>query len=234
MTDETIIEVPSAIAQKALVNERVFREMYESSVTDQLGFWREHGKRLEWFVPYRSVKDVSYKAEDLHIRWYHDGTLNASMNCLDRHLAARATQTAIIWEGDDPKQSKSVTYAELHEMTCRLANVLKSLGAKKGDRVCIYMPMIVEAAVAMLACARIGAVHSVVFGGFAPHAVADRINDCKANIVITADEGMRGGKTIPLKANVDEALKSAPSVKHVIVVKHTGGAVAMRSPRDVW
>ena len=234
MADDIVIDIPKSIAQNAHADERVYREMYETSVKDHLGFWREHGKRLEWFVPYRSVKDVSFKAEDLHIRWYHDGTLNASMNCLDRHLAARATQTAIIWEGDDPKHSKYVTYAELHEMTCRLANVLKTLGVKKGDRVCIYLPMIVEAAVAMLACARIGAIHSVVFGGFAPHALADRINDCKANIVITADEGVRGGKKIQLKANVDEALKKTPSVKHVVVVKHTGGAVSMTQPRDVW
>ena len=234
MADVIVIDIPKSIAQNAHADERVYREMYETSVKDHLGFWREHGKRLEWFVPYRSVKDVSFKAEDLHIRWYHDGTLNASMNCLDRHLAARATQTAIIWEGDDPKHSKYVTYAELHEMTCRLANVLKTLGVKKGDRVCIYLPMIVEAAVAMLACARIGAIHSVVFGGFAPHALADRINDCKANIVITADEGVRGGKKIQLKANVDEALKKTPSVKHVVVVKHTGGAVSMTQPRDVW
>ena len=234
MADDIVIDIPKSIAQNAHADERVYREMYETSVKDHLGFWREHGKRLEWFVPYRSVKDVSFKAEDLHIRWYHDGTLNASMNCLDRHLAARATQTAIIWEGDDPKHSKYVTYAELHEMTCRLANVLKTLGVKKGDRVCIYLPMIVEAAVAMLACARIGAIHSVVFGGFAPHALADRINDCKANIVITADEGVRGGKKFQLKANVDEALKKTPSVKHVVVVKHTGGAVSMTQPRDVW
>ena len=234
MADDIVIDIPKSIAQNAHADERVYREMYEISVKDHLGFWREHGKRLEWFVPYRSVKDVSFKAEDLHIRWYHDGTLNASMNCLDRHLAARATQTAIIWEGDDPKHSKYVTYAELHEMTCRLANVLKTLGVKKGDRVCIYLPMIVEAAVAMLACARIGAIHSVVFGGFAPHALADRINDCKANIVITADEGVRGGKKFQLKANVDEALKKTPSVKHVVVVKHTGGAVSMTQPRDVW
>jgi acetyl-CoA synthetase len=233
MTDQ-VFDVPANLAQLAHVNERKYREMYDTSIKDQLGFWREHGKRLEWFVPYRSVKDVSYKAEDLHIRWYHDGTLNASMNCLDRHLATRGEQTAIIWEGDDPKDSKNVTYNQLHEMTCRLANVLKTLGVKKGDRVCIYLPMIVEAAAAMLACARIGAVHSVIFGGFSPKSVAERLNDCGAKLIITADEGVRGGKKIPLKANVDEALKSAPDVKHVIVVKHTGGAVTMKAPRDVW
>jgi acetyl-CoA synthetase len=234
MPDDQIFDVPANLAQTAHANARTYKEMYETSVKDQLGFWREHGKRLEWFVPYRSVKDVSFDEKNLHIRWYHDGTLNASMNCLDRHLAQRGEQTAIIWEGDDPKESKNVTYNQLHEMTCRLANVLKTLGVKKGDRVCIYLPMIVEAAVAMLACARIGAVHSVIFGGFAPHSVADRVNDCQAKVIITADEGLRGGKKIPLKANVDEALKNTPSVKHVIVVKHTGGAVDMKAPRDVW
>ena len=234
MSNETVIDVPAPFAKAAHIDARKYAAMYADSINDQLGFWREQGRRLEWYVPYRSVKDVSFDADDLHIRWYHDGTLNASVNCLDRHLATRATQTAIIWEGDDPRQSRRVTYAELHEMVCRLANVLESLGVKKGDRVCIYLPMIVEAAVAMLACARIGAVHSVVFGGFAPHSVADRINDCGATMVITADEGVRGGKKIPLKANVDAALASAPTVKHVIVVKHTGGAVTMNSPRDVW
>jgi len=234
MSDETVIDVPAHVAKNALVDARKYDAMYEESVKDQLGFWRAHGQRIDWITPYRSIKDVSYDAKDLHIRWYHDGTLNASVNCLDRHLKTRGAQTAIIWEGDDPKQSKNVTYAELHEMTCRLANVLEALGVKKGDVVCIYLPMIVEAAVAMLACARIGAVHSVVFGGFSPHSVADRINDSQAKLVITADEGVRGGRKIPLKANVDEALKSAPSVKNVIVVKHTGGAIDMQSPRDVW
>ncbi|MDX2223078.1 MAG: AMP-binding protein, partial [Rhodospirillaceae bacterium] len=234
MSTETVIPVPPHIAARAHANEAKYQAMYADSIKDPLGFWREQGRRLDWIVPYRSVKDVSFDAQDLHIRWYHDGTLNAAVNCLDRHLPTRATQTAIIWEGDDPRQSKRVTYAELHEMTCRLANALEALGVKKGDRVCIYLPMIVEAAVAMLACARIGAVHSVVFGGFAPHSVADRINDCGASVVITADEGRRGGKVVPLKTNVDEALKTAPSVRHVVVVKHTGGAVAMTSPRDVW
>ncbi len=232
--NETLIDVPPAFAQNALVNASKYREMMEDSSKDPLTFWRMQGQRLDWITPYKHVRDVSFDAKDLHIRWYADGSLNASHNCLDRHLKARATQTAIIWEGDDPKQSKHVTYAELHEMTCRLANTLKTLGVHKGDRVCIYMPMIVEAAAAMLACARIGAIHSVVFGGFAPHAVADRINDCGAKVVITADEGRRGGKVIPLKANVDEAVKNTPSVRNVIVVKHTGGHVNMTSPRDVW
>jgi acetyl-CoA synthetase len=234
MADETVIDVPAPFAQNTLINTYKYKELQDESNKDPLTFWRMHGKRLDWITPYTRVRDVSFDAKDLHIGWYMDGTLNASFNCLDRHLKTRATQTAIIWEGDDPKQSKHVTYAELHEMTCRLANTLKTLGVTKGDRVCIYMPMIIEAAVAMLACTRIGAVHSVVFGGFAPHSVADRINDCGAKVVITADEGRRGGKVVPLKANVDEALKKTQSVRNVIVVKHTGGQVTMSSPRDVW
>ncbi len=234
MTDNTVFDVPAQFAEVALIDARKWKELREESVSDPLTFWRMHGKRLDWVTPYTRVREVSFDPKDLHIRWYMDGTLNASFNCLDRHLKTRGNQTAIIWEGDDPKQSKNVTYTELYEATCRLANALKNLGVTKGDRVCIYMPMIVEAAVAMLACARIGAVHSVVFGGFAPHSVADRINDCGAEVVITADEGRRGGKAIPLKANVDAALAKTPSVRHVVVVKHTGAPVTMSSPRDVW
>ena len=234
MTDSTLFDVPAGYAQNTLTNPYRYKELLEESSKDPLTFWRMNGQRLDWITPYKRVRDVSFDAKDLHIRWYLDGTLNASFNCLDRHLKTRATQTAIIWEGDDPKDSQHVTYAELHEMTCRLANVMKTLGVTKGDRVCIYMPMIVEAAVAMLACARIGAVHSVVFGGFSPRSVADRINDCGAKLVITADEGRRGGKTIPLKANVDEALKDTTTIRNVIVVKHTGGQVNMSQPRDVW
>lgn len=234
MSDDQVLEVPEAFATNALLNERKCRELRDEATNDRLTFWRAQGKRLDWITPYTHVCDVSYKPEDLHIEWYQDGTLNASMNCLDRHLHQRGAQTAIIWEGDDPKDSKHITYAELHEETCRLANVLKSLGIAKGDRVCIYMPMIIEAAVAMLACTRIGAVHSVVFGGFAPQSLADRINDCEVKLVITADEGRRGGKTVPLKANVDKALETTPSVRHVVVVKNTGAKVPMNSPRDVW
>ena len=234
MADDTVFDVPPYFAQNAVITPQRYKELREESSKDPLTFWRQHGKRLDWITPYSRVRDVSFDAKDLHIRWYFDGTLNASFNCLDRHLKTRGTQTAIIWEGDDPKQSKYVTYAELFEMTCKLANALKTLGVQKGDRVCIYLPMIVEAAVAMLACARIGAVHSVIFAGFSPTSVADRVNDCGAKVVITADEGRRGGKTIALKANVDEAMKKTPGVRHVIVVKHTGGAVTMTSPRDVW
>ena len=193
MTDDTVIDVPPAFAHNSLINAQRYKELVEESTRDPLTFWRTNGQRLDWITPYTRLKDVSFDKKDLHIRWYYDGSLNVSFNCLDRHLKTRATQTAIIWEGDDPKQSKHVTYAELHELTCRLANTLKVLGVNKGDRVCIYLPMIIEAAVAMLACARIGAVHSVIFGGFAPHSVADRINDCGAKVVITADEGRRGG-----------------------------------------
>jgi len=234
MADEVVIDVPPAFAATAAINPRTYKEMSAEATKDPLTFWREQGQRLDWYVPYTKVKDVSYDAEDLHIRWYYDGTLNASVNCLDRHLEKRGNQTAIIWEGDDPKQSRNVTYKELYEMTCRYANGMKTLGVKKGDRVCIYLPMIVEAAAVMLACARIGAVHSVVFGGFSPHSISDRINDSECKLVITADEGVRGGKKIPLKANVDAALEKCPSVKHVIVVKHTGGDIQMKTPRDVW
>jgi acetyl-CoA synthetase len=234
MADDTVIDIPPLFAKNAVITPQKYKEMVEESTNDPLTFWRVNGKRIDWITPYTRVRDVSFDAKDLHINWYPDGTLNASFNCLDRHLKTRATQTAIIWEGDEPNQSKHVSYADLHEMTCRLANAMKALGVTKGDRVCIYMPMIIEAAVAMLACTRIGAVHSVVFGGFAPQSVADRINYCGAKLVITADEGRRGGKSVPLKANVDEALKNAPSVRNVIVVKHTGGQVTMSSPRDVW
>ena len=184
--------------------------------------------------PFRNVKDVSYDEKDLHIRWFYDGTLNVSVNCLDRHLKTRGNQTAIIWEADDPKTSRHISYAELHREVCRFANVLKANGAERGDRVTIYLPMIPEVAYAMLACARIGAIHSVVFAGFSPDSLAGRIQDCTSELVITADEGVRGGKTVPLKRNTDVAVRQCPSVKHVIVVKHTGGTVDMNSGRDVW
>ncbi|MBD25047.1 MAG: acetate--CoA ligase [Candidatus Marinimicrobia bacterium] len=234
MSDSQVIDVPEKFAEKALLDERKCDEVRDAATKERLAFWYAAGQNFEWIKTYTEVCDVSFKADDLHIKWYKDGSLNASFNCLDRHLQMRGSQIAIVWEGDDPKDTKSITYTGLHEETCRLANALKSLGVAKGDRVCIYMPMIIEASVAMLACARIGAIHSVVFGGFAPHALADRINDCEAKVIITADEGRRGGKIVPLKANVDEALKMAPSVQHAIVVKNTGGKVAMSSPRDVW
>ncbi|MBU6155491.1 MAG: acetate--CoA ligase [Alphaproteobacteria bacterium] len=231
---EQMIPVTAAWSQRALVDNARYLDMYRASVADPVSFWREQGKRIDWIRPYTKVKDVSYSAADLHIRWYEDGVLNVSANCIDRHLAKRANQTAIIWEGDDPKDSKNISYQQLHDEVCRFANVLKGQGVKKGDRVTIYMPMIPEAAYAMLACTRIGAVHSVVFGGFSPDSIAGRVLDCASDFVITADEGLRGGKHIPLKANTDEALKQCPNVKSVIVVKRTGGTVAMKAGRDHW
>ena len=201
--------------------------------TDPDGFWRDVASRLDWIKPFTVVKDVSFARDNFHIRWFADGLLNVSVNCLDRHLPHRADQVAFIWEGDDPKDSKTITYAEAHAETCRMANVLKANGVLRGDRVTIYMPMIPEAAFAMLACARIGAIHSVIFGGFSPDSIAGRIQDCDSRIVITADEGLRGGKIVPLKANVDEALLGCPDVTKVIVVRRTGANVPMIAGRDV-
>ena len=233
MSDE-LFPVPKAVAEAALVDNEKYLEMYRQSVDDPEAFWGEHGKRIDWIKPYSKVKDVSYDRDDLHIRWYYDGTLNASANCIDRHLETRGDQTAIIWEGDDPNDDLTITYRELHEHVSKFANGLKSIGAKKGDRICIYMPMIPEAAYAMLACARIGAIHSVVFGGFSPDALAGRIQDCTCNIVITADEGIRGGRPIPLKANTDAALANCPTIEKCVVVKRTGGDVDWSDGRDVW
>ncbi|HEU4825995.1 MAG TPA: acetate--CoA ligase [Dongiaceae bacterium] len=233
MSESQIFAVPPEAAKRALIDARKYEEMYRRSVTDNAGFWGEAGKRVDWIKPYSKVKDVSYTG-DVHIRWYYDGTLNASVNCLDRHLARRGDQTAIIWEGDDPSESKHITYRQAHAEVCRMANVLKALGARRGDRITIYMPMIPEAAYAMLACARIGAIHSVVFGGFSPDSLKGRIQDCDSNIVVTADEGLRGAKKIPLKANVDEALKSCPSIKKCLVVRRTGGKIDWTQGRDHW
>jgi len=226
--------VPDDWAKRAWADEAKYDEMYQRSIEDPEGFWGEHGKRLDWIEPYTKVKDVSYDASNLHVKWYQDGVLNASANCLDRHLAQRGDQVAIIWEGDDPKDDAKITYRQLHEKVCKLANGMKELGVQKGDRVTIYLPMIPEIAVAMLACARVGAVHSVVFGGFSPDSIAGRIQDCESTFVITADEGLRGGRTIPLKANVDEALKQCPDVKHCVVVKRTGADINWDKDRDVW
>jgi acetyl-CoA synthetase len=226
---------PSAdLAKSALIDANGYSALYQDSITNPDQFWAEHGKRIDWIKPYSQISDVSYDAKDLHIKWYADGTLNAAANCLDRHLATRGDQTAIIWEGDEPDQHRHITYRELHEEVCKFANVLKANGAKKGDRITIYMPMIPEATVAMLACARIGAVHSVVFGGFSPDALAGRIQDCDSTMVITADEGVRGGRPIPLKANTDDALANCPDCKTAIVVKRTGGKIDWVDGRDVW
>ena len=234
MTDRQLFPVPEAWAKRAFADNDKYLAMYQQSVDDPEGFWGEHGKRLDWFKPYTKVKNTSYGPGDVSIKWYEDGTLNAAYNCLDRHLETRGDQVAIIWEGDDPKDEAKLTYRELHAAVCKFANGLKSLGAKKGDRITIYMPMIPEAAIAILACARIGAVHSVVFGGFSPDSLANRIHDCESNLIITADEGLRGGRSVPLKVNTDEALKDCPTIKHCVVVKRTGGAVAMQDGRDVW
>jgi len=234
MSANDIYPVPAEIAQSAWTDKASYEAMYKASIDDPVAFWGEHGKRVDWIKPYTEVKDVSYDKDDLHIRWFHDGTLNVSANCIDRHLATKADQTAIIWEGDDPADDKKLTYRELHEEVCKFSNVLKAQGIKKGDRVTLYMPMIVEAAVAMLACTRIGAVHSIVFGGFSPDALAGRIRDCDSNCVITADEGVRGGKPIPLKANTDKALESCPDCTTSIVVKRTGGNIGWVNGRDVW
>jgi len=231
-----VYPVPGDIAKGALIDKAKYDAMYKQSVEDPEGFWGEHGKRIDWIKPYSTVKNVSYDAKDLYIKWYEDGTLNVAANCLDRHLEKRGDQTAIIFEGDDPNVSEHITYRDLYERTCRFANALKSMGVAKGDRVVIYLPMIPEAAVAMLACARIGAIHSIVFGGFSPEALAGRVEDCGAKVVITSDEGLRGGRSVPLKRNADEAL-SHPGVKSVekmVVVKHTGKDVAWNDARDVW
>ena len=221
-------------AAQANIDANGYQAAYAKSLSDNEAFWAEHGKRIDWIQPYTKVSDVSYNKPDVHIRWYEDGTLNASANCLDRHLATRGDQTAILWEGDDPADAKHITYAELHEEVCRFANALKARGVKKGDRVTIYMPMVPEAAVAMLACTRIGAIHSVVFGGFSPDALAGRIQDCASTVVITADEGIRGGRPIPLKANTDKALASCPDCTTCFVVRRTGADIAWQDGRDVW
>jgi acetyl-CoA synthetase len=233
MSDQ-LIPVADAWAKRAFVDNGKYLDLYKASVADPVSFWREQGKRVDWIKPYSKVKNVSYDANNLFIRWYEDGALNVSANCIDRHLAKRGDQTAIIWEGDDPKDSTHITYRQLHAEVCRFANVLTANGVRKGDRVTIYLPMIPEAAYAMLACTRIGAVHSVVFGGFSPDSLAGRILDCTSTVVITADEGLRGGKAVPLKANTDAALVQCPDVKRVVVVKRTGGKVGMQAGRDVW
>ena len=233
MSQPEVFPVPAAWAEKALMDAAGYDAAIKRVETDPDGFWREVAGRLDWIKPFTVVKDVSFDKDDFRIRWFADGLLNVSVNCLDRHLPNRADQVAFIWEGDDPKDSKTITYAEAHAETCRMANVLKANGVLRGDRVTIYMPMIPEAAFAMLACARIGAIHSVIFGGFSPDSIAGRIQDCDSRVVITADEGLRGGKIIPLKANVDEALRACPDVDKVIVVKRTGADVPMIAGRDV-
>src|SRR6267154_1406411 len=231
---ETIHDIPPAWTTRAFVDEAKYKKMYEASIRDPDAFWGEHGKRIDWIKPYTKVKNTSFGPGNVSIKWYEDGSLNVAYNCVDRHLAKRGDQVAIIWEGDDPKQDKTITYRQLHAEVCRFANALKRQGVKKGDRVTIYLPMIPEAAYAMLACARIGAVHSVVFGGFSPDSLAGRIEDCASSVIVTADEGVRGGRKIPLKANSDAAADKAGGVTSVIVVRHTGAAVDMKAGRDVY
>ncbi len=228
--------IPAA-SDRTNVSKQRYEEMYKQSVEDNNEFWSEQARRINWIKPFSKVKDVSWDREDVYIRWFEDGTLNACYNCIDRHLDTRADQTAIIWEGDDPARDLHITYRELYERVCRMANVLKELGTKRGDRVTLYMPMIPEAAVAMLACARIGAVHSVVFGGFSPDALAGRIIGCQSNILITADEGLRGGKAIPLKKNVDAACERdgvMDVLESILVIRNTGNEVHMEDGRDHW
>jgi acetyl-CoA synthetase len=235
MSTDKVYDIPANWQGKAWIDAKTYQTMYQRSVDDPVGFWGEQGKRIDWIKPYTKVKNTSFAPEDVSIKWYEDGTLNVSANCIDRHLASRGDQIAIIWEGDDPTQDERITYRQLHDRVCRFANVLKANGVKKGDRVTIYLPMIPEATYAMLACARIGAVHSVVFGGFSPESLAGRIQDCASRFVITADEGVRGGKPIPLKKNTDDALaKLGGADVRVLVVKRTGGKIAWNAARDIW
>ncbi|MEE8494874.1 MAG: AMP-binding protein, partial [Xanthomonadales bacterium] len=229
--------VPESFRQNALIDRQEYQRIYRESVENNEQFWSDTAKRLDWIRFPTIIKNVSLESSDLHIRWYEDGVLNACYNCIDRHLDERGDQTAIIWEGDDPGRDEHITYRQLHQRVCTMANILKKLGVIKGDRVTIYMPMIPEAAIAMLACARIGAIHSVVFGGFSPDALAGRIIDCDSNTIITADEGLRGGKTIPLKANVDAACNIdgvMESLHSVLVVRNTGGDIQWIPGRDYW
>ena len=234
MTKNNIYIPSSDIVKNAHVNSEQYEKMYAESINDPDVFWDTHGKRIDWIKPYKKISNISYAKEDLKIKWYEDGTLNASANCLDRHLKTKGDSTAIIWEGDNPNESKHITYNQLYEDVCKFSNVLKKAGAKKGDRITIYMPMIPEATIAMLACTRIGAIHSVVFGGFSPDALAGRIEDCDSTIIITADEGVRSGKTIPLKSNTDEAIAKAKMCKTTIVVKRTGGDINWIDGQDIW
>ena len=231
---EKIYDVSADWAKRAYVDDAKYREMYARSVKDPNGFWGEHGKRIDWIKPFTKVENVSFAPGNISIKWFEDGELNVAWNCIDRHLEKRGDQTAIIWEGDDPSESKHITYRQLHDEVCKMANILRTRNVGKGDRVTIYLPMIPEAAYAMLACARIGAIHSVVFGGFSPDSLAQRIKDCDSKVVITADEGLRGGKKVPLKANVDAAIEKVGGVDWVVVVKRTGGKVDMNPTRDLW
>ena len=234
MSDDKVYEVSKEWQARAHINNDKYLELYQASIDDPDKFWGEQGQRLDWMKPYTTIKNTSYDQDNVSIKWFEDGTLNVCANCIDRHLETRGDQVAIIWEGDDPTEDEKITYSQLHQRVCKFANVLKAQGVNKGDRVTLYMPMIPEAAYAMLACARIGAVHSIVFGGFSPDALADRIEGCDSQIVITADEGLRGGRKIPLKANVDAAIEKVSFDVKSIVVKRTDGDIAWRDGFDVW
>jgi len=231
---DTMRPVPEDIAARAHADDARYLEMYRASIDDPEAFWGEHGKRLDWMTPYTKVKNTTFAYPDVSIKWFEDGVLNVSANCVDRHLGTRGDQIAILWEGDDPGTDARITYRELHERVCRLANAYKALGVGKGDRVVLYLPMIPEAAVAMLACARIGAIHSIVFGGFSADALADRVSGSTAKLIVTADEGRRGGRTVPLKASADAALAKVDHEVRLLVVKNTGGEIAMREGLDTW
>ena len=231
---ELLIKTSKVWSKRAYVNKKAYEKKYNLSIKDNENFWRKEGKRITWIQPYTKIKDVNYSKTDVRIKWYYDGTLNASANCIDRHLKKKKNRTAIIWVGDNPENSKTISYQELYRNVCKAANGLKSIGIKKGDIVTIYLTMIPELAYVMLACARIGAIHSIIFGGFSPDSIAGRINDCKSDYIITADEGLRGGKTIPLKEIADEALIKCPNVKKCVVVKRTGNEVNWVNNRDVW
>ena len=234
MSDNIKIPVFENFKDSAHLTKDKYEETYKFALDNPEAFWEKEGKRINWIKPYTMVKDVTWSNNDVNIKWFYDGTLNASYNCIDRHLLDKSDQIAIIWEGDDPNESKKITYKELHQKVSKFANMMKHYGVQKGDRVTIYMPMIPEAAYAMLACSRIGAIHSVVFGGFSPDALAGRILDCDSKFLITADEGIRGGKIVPLKVNSDKALEQCPDVKNVFVVKRTGGDIEMKEDRDLW
>ena len=231
---EKIYKTKSEWIKKALVTKNLYEKKYNQSLKENDSFWRKEGKRISWIKPYSKIKDVKYSKSDVHIKWFYDGTLNASANCIDRHLKNNKDKTAIIWVGDDPKVQKKISYKQLHSEVSKIANGLKNIGVKKGDRVTIYLTMIPELAYTMLACARIGAIHSIIFGGFSPDSIAGRINDCNSDYVVTADEGVRGGKTIPLKEITDEALLSCTNVKKCVVVKRTGNRINWNEDRDVW
>ena len=233
-SNELIIKTKPQWVKASLATKSKYQDKYSKSIKSNDEFWRKEGKRITWIKPYKKIKDVKYSTKEVKIKWFHDGTLNASANCIDRHLKDKKDKTAIIWVGDDPKDSQKISYKQLHEKVSRAANGLKKLGIKKGDRVTIYLTMIPELAILMLACVRIGAVHSIIFGGFSADSISGRVNDCESEYIITADEGVRGGKTIPLKYTTDEALESCPNVKKCIVVKRTGNYINWHSDRDVW